>query len=284
MIDFVTNPNAGDNNITLQGSFVEANPDTNIFYYALNGSVYDAGTIGENNTANPSNQNINLPSTLYGDDYFETIKVIHIDDFGNSGVNENSTTIYVSPYMPNAPTIDNITLNSLDVIINPNTNAPSTILYAIRENSGDYVQADGSLAATPIWQTYTTWGGISGITIIGLSINTQYTFRTIASNPNDASNSTTNSSSTTSAYTLIEAITSITFTSVDSIEAIMYCVPTPTNLTFGNSGIQFHRTDGDSSNWLQINDYTDNTLNANSRYNYKALFCILLVVVPLRMV
>jgi hypothetical protein len=79
--------------------------------------------------------------------------------------------------VPNAPVVSNPTINSLDVTIDTNAqNANlSTIEYAIQETgASQYVQADGSLSASVVWQTASAWGTK---TVSGLSSNTTYNFR-----------------------------------------------------------------------------------------------------------
>jgi hypothetical protein len=67
----------------------------------------------------------------------------------------------------------------LDVAVNVNGN-PSSTEFAIYETStGNYVQADGTLGATAVWQTATTWGTK---TVTGLSASTPYTFEVNARN------------------------------------------------------------------------------------------------------
>lgn len=82
---------------------------------------------------------------------------------------------------PRAPTLSNNSgawTDKMNVIIttsgNP-TDAVFSIMFATTSNfaSPSYVQADGTLGASPVYQTYTTWGGASGITVTGLS-STRY--------------------------------------------------------------------------------------------------------------
>jgi hypothetical protein len=83
--------------------------------------------------------------------------------------------------VPPAPTISNGSggyYNKLGLIINTGGNATdATYAVAISSNnfsSTSYIQVDGSLGTTPLFQTYTQWGGATGTTITGLSASTSY--------------------------------------------------------------------------------------------------------------
>ncbi len=80
--------------------------------------------------------------------------------------------------VPSAPTVANLNPGMLTVAVNPNGNSVTTE-FAIRENGGNFVQADGSLGATEIWRTMAEWG-IK--TIIGLNAGVEYGFSTKARN------------------------------------------------------------------------------------------------------
>ena len=83
--------------------------------------------------------------------------------------------------VPTAPTLNNsggTFYNKLGLIINTGGNASdTTYVVAISTNSfatTQYVQADGTIGATAVFQTYTQWGGATGTTITGLSFTTTY--------------------------------------------------------------------------------------------------------------
>ncbi len=82
-------------------------------------------------------------------------------------------------FVPNAPTVNNAAISTLDVTLDVNGNNVATT-YAIQETgSGDYVQANGSLGASAVWQTNATWGTV---TVTGLTRATSYTFQVKARN------------------------------------------------------------------------------------------------------
>jgi len=81
--------------------------------------------------------------------------------------------------VPSAPTVNNPASTTLDVAVNANDN-PTGTEFAIQETStGKYVQSDGSLGASAVWQIATTWGTK---TVTGLTTGTTYTFQVKARN------------------------------------------------------------------------------------------------------
>jgi methionine-rich copper-binding protein CopC len=87
--------------------------------------------------------------------------------------------------IPGAPIVDGSTANSLNVAINVNLN-PDVTAFAIYETStAKFVQANGSLGLTVVWQTAAQWHidvSNTRITVNGLSVGVTYTFRVKARN------------------------------------------------------------------------------------------------------
>ena len=87
--------------------------------------------------------------------------------------------------VPGAPTLDNGSgtyYNKLKFTLNTSGNASDTLYsVAIATNSGftgtSYVQADGTLGASPVYLSYTNWGGSGGFFAIGLTSSTTYWFK-----------------------------------------------------------------------------------------------------------
>ncbi|MFZ4401263.1 MAG: hemoblobin-interacting domain-containing protein [Bacteroidales bacterium] len=91
----------------------------------------------------------------------------------------NEISFYTLANFPSAPTVNNPTSSTLDVAVNVNGN-PSTTEFAIQETGSlKYVQADGSLNTSAVWQTAFVW---STKTVNGLSALTSYTFQVKARN------------------------------------------------------------------------------------------------------
>lgn len=87
--------------------------------------------------------------------------------------------------VPPAPTLDNGSgtyYNKLRFIINTGNNpTDATFSVAVSTSasfaSTSYIQTDGTLGSSPIYQTYTDWGGSSGSLAVSLSAGTNYYFK-----------------------------------------------------------------------------------------------------------
>ncbi|MDD5065815.1 MAG: hypothetical protein PHF84_02085 [bacterium] len=99
-----------------------------------------------------------------------------------TSLNPAEITNYTLCRLPNAPSLTTLATNSLNVVINSNSN-PSRTRYAIRfvSVSGTwYVQRDKTLAAAPVFYTNrNSWGTVN---VTGLSRNTSYTVSVSAQN------------------------------------------------------------------------------------------------------
>ncbi len=91
---------------------------------------------------------------------------------------------YTQANVPAAPTVAGATPYTLNVTVNENSN-PTNTTFAITISGGSYtegthwVQADGSIGTSTVWQTDATWGTK---TVTGLAIGTTYTFKVKARN------------------------------------------------------------------------------------------------------
>lgn len=98
---------------------------------------------------------------------------------GGSASGANAT-FYTLANVPGAPTVSNATSGSLDVSIASGDGNPAATTYAIQVLPGGlFVQANGSLGVSAVFQTATTW---ATTTITGLSSNTNYTIQVKAIN------------------------------------------------------------------------------------------------------
>lgn len=97
----------------------------------------------------------------------------------NTGSGPAASTVTLAA-TPLAPLVTNAQVTKLDVAIAPGDGNPATTTYAILEvNGATYVQADGTLGASPVFQTAATWGTI---TVLSLDHSTIYNFAAIARN------------------------------------------------------------------------------------------------------
>ncbi len=82
--------------------------------------------------------------------------------------------------VPGAPTFSNTAnyYNKLKFVLDTGSN-PTDTLFAIAISTDDfattnYIQADGTIDTTAVYQTYADWGGASGEFVVGLSPSTTY--------------------------------------------------------------------------------------------------------------
>lgn len=88
-------------------------------------------------------------------------------------------TFYSLAATPSAPIVSSSSQTSLNVSIGSDSNSSLTTYAILETNSGNYVQPNGTLGSTAVYQTSATWG-IK--TVTGLSLTTAYTFKAIAKN------------------------------------------------------------------------------------------------------
>ncbi|MFZ4856817.1 MAG: beta strand repeat-containing protein, partial [Desulfuromonadaceae bacterium] len=103
--------------------------------------------------------------------------------------------------VPAAPTISTPTVSTLNVAINVNGN-PASTEFAIQETgSYNFVQANGALGASAVWQAAATW---DTKTVTGLTSSTSYTFQVQARNGDSTETDfgATASGTTISTYTV----------------------------------------------------------------------------------
>lgn len=199
-VNLLAQPLAGATAVLLGGSFTETHPDSNNFYVALNGSVYGFATLGTSNTASPANLLTATGATLDGNDYVSQVKITHTDDYGQSVNNENnspeSSYKYVKPYTPGVPTVDNPGIGNVDVLINKNVAETDGLEYVIFETSQNkYVQSDGTLGVSPVWQTLSAWGVNGKINVNGLTTHSYlYSFQVKSRNTSDTSHAASSES------------------------------------------------------------------------------------------
>lgn len=90
-----------------------------------------------------------------------------------------AATFYTLAAIPAAPTVNSATGSSLNIAIGTDVNPSSTTYTVLETTSGSYVQANGTLGATAVYQTASVWGTK---TVTGLSATTTYTFEAVAKN------------------------------------------------------------------------------------------------------
>ncbi|MFY8008287.1 MAG: beta strand repeat-containing protein, partial [Flavobacterium sp.] len=186
----VTNTTAADitsNSATLAGNVTATGGDA----ITATGSVYaltsadSTPTIGETNVTNLATA---LPGSGTGTFSNTTGTVLAVNAqysynaYATNGVGTSygtAATFYTLAVTPNAPVVGSPTTSSLTVVLDTDDANPSGTEYAIQETGGLYVQANGSLGASPVWRNETAWGTV---TVTGLTSVTTYTFQVKARN------------------------------------------------------------------------------------------------------
>ena len=103
----------------------------------------------------------------------------HATNIGDGTQYGSRVDFWTLANVPSAPTVDSPNYTSLVVAVNANSN-PTGTEFAIHETTTNkFVQADGTLGVSAVWQTNVNWGTK---TVTGLSFNTQYTFEVKARN------------------------------------------------------------------------------------------------------
>lgn len=86
--------------------------------------------------------------------------------------------------VPSSPTVSGISATTVNVSVNENLN-PASTQFAIHETTTNrYIQADGSMDTSPVWQTKSQWGTktVTLYELQGRTGNRQYIFETMAKN------------------------------------------------------------------------------------------------------
>jgi hypothetical protein len=182
---------------------------------------------------------------------------------------------------PSAPTVINPTATSLDVAVNVNSN-PTATEFAIQDSvNGTYVQANGTRAATAVWQTTAVW---DTITLTGLTTGVDYYFRVKAKNGDDIETAFSTSSS---AYPYAKAavstlaagnistmlamgngnITSITGDTV-TVRGLINYAYTGTDKLIADADVTMKADTGSYDTGLYNKQFTE--LQVNSQYSHRA--------------
>jgi len=256
--DITSQPHAGESAVTVNGTFTEVNPDTNLFYVANGSDVYGSSTAGSSGTATPSTQAVTT-AVLDGNDYFTKVKVVHTDTHGQSTTNENTSPAvaykYVKPYTPPAPTVTSPGAAALDIVVNKHTSEVAGLEYAIYETStNQFVQADETLGGSAVWQTIATW---STVNLTGLSSPlTNYSFETKSRNSNDGAHAVTSESSLSSAASIANTAPTIALGVIEQPVGMSYVTIayTGTDPESNTSSLVAAEYSTDGSTWIAMTE------------------------------
>ena len=191
---------------------------------------------------------------------------VSYNSYGNSASSSVASSVYTLANTPSTPTLTVPSSSSLNTVLSVNSN-PAAINFAIYNSTlGKYLQTDGTLGNSAVWQTYSLWGGSSGTTTTGLLENTQYTYQTVAKN---GDNIETTSSTDVSKYTLADVPTNLSASS--NSNSVTLSVDSLPNAASGLSGYYFSRS-GANSGWIQTNSWTDAGLSCGHSYDYSVIY------------
>lgn len=148
-------------------------------------------------------------------------------------------------YVPPAPTLSNgggTYIDRLNFIINTGNNptdAKFSVAVSTTSNfaSTSYVQADGTLGGTALYQTYSQWGSGSGTDAIGLSSGTTYYFKVNATQGTFTQSAYGPSASlaTASSATISFALTPNSFNMGSLLAGSIISSPSNISLTFATN-------------------------------------------------
>ncbi|GAB4092084.1 hypothetical protein GCM10028786_10100 [Flaviaesturariibacter terrae] len=185
----------GSSSVTLNGTVNAATASTTVtFNYGLTNAYGTSVAASQSPVSGSSNTPVSAaisgldPNVTY---HFN----VSASNAGGSATGNDAT--FVSPAAtPAAPSVNNPTITTLDVALNSDANPAGTEYAIIETNSGQYVQANGSLGVSAAWATMAAWGTK---TVTGLTGNTSYSFQAIARN----SSGTTTANSTSGSGTTL---------------------------------------------------------------------------------
>ncbi|QQS22947.1 hypothetical protein IPM19_00015 [bacterium] len=179
-----------------------------------------------------------------------------IGDLSSEGSNSTNFNIFAGfirpayPGVPGTPTLVNTggtMYDSLDFVVSTGVGQQSDTMYAIAISTDDFattnfIQADDTVGPNEAWQTYTSWGGGSGETVVGLTPGLTYKIKVKASygSGSDAGDTETGYSQTASATTAGPNL-SITFLAVgapDTVDSISVDTDSTTNaIAYGSLSV-----------------------------------------------
>lgn len=151
---------------------------------------------------------------------------------GNGSIQTEQLSVPPAPTLGNG---SNTYYNKLSLTINPGNDIATDITFAVAVSTDNfvttnYVQADGTLGSSPVYQTYSTWGSSGGTFMTGLTPSTTYKVKVAAKQglfTNTAYGATTSASTVAPSVTFLVSPNSINIGTL-----LPGSVTTSSNLTF----------------------------------------------------
>ena len=174
---------------TVSDSYITLNVDGTLSNLAAgsSGAYFDSTTAGGDTGINLWIKTTTDAAYSLDPDTSYTFRVKARNRLGVETAYTSSSSKATLASTPGAPTLSNVTNNSMDINVDPNGN-PSYTVFAIMCTAtsptdgtwdGQYVNASGNPSASAVWRTDGDWGTT---TVQGLQSATQYTFAVKARN------------------------------------------------------------------------------------------------------
>lgn len=94
----------------------------------------------------------------------------------------DGVTLVTNAAVPAIASVEPVSDTAIRIKLSVNGNPASTEFAIYNATVGSYVAADGTLTSSPIWQTYTNWGGSTGVVNTGLTASATYDYQAKARN------------------------------------------------------------------------------------------------------
>ena len=256
---------ANDNDTIDSGDFdmdgdidvVAVGSDGKVTWYDNDGYAVEVDDGDDANLANIATTTITISNLVRGVTYY--FERWAVDTYGNESTAVPAAISYsTGAAAPGTPELSGTSAGEVTMDFSPNGNAPSTT-YAINETStGFFVQADGTLGAGEVWQTYIVW---DTPTVTGLTPNTEYTFKVKAK---DGNGTETAYSSTAADLTLANPPGTVTA----SVSSTNISVSWGANSNPASTEYLVTGTNGANSGWITTTSWTDTSTSAASSVSY----------------
>jgi uncharacterized repeat protein (TIGR01451 family) len=226
-----------------------------IRWWANSGTAAEWDDSNDVDLATSTTASTTITGLIINTEYY--YKLFAVDDLGNYQTLADDA-MYTTINDAGEGTLTATGPNSLNYVINTNSN-PVDVEYTITDIDGSrYVQIDGSLDDPYTVQTYAEWGGALGQSIIGLSSNTEYNFAAMGRNGDDINSG---QSDTSTLVTLADQVTSLSASDVTTQND--YIV----SLTWSNNGQTGMLIEQDTDcDGYETTVYDETAVNAGSPY------------------
>ena len=189
-------------NVTADGGATVT--DRGFVYNTSSGvTISDNKTVAAEGATGTGAITLGLASLGVNQQYF--FKTYAINSVGTTLSTEQNVWTLANP--PTAPTVAapaSNKNNSLNVTIGSSDGNPGTTTYAISVSptvgGNSWVQANGTVGASAVYQTASAWGAGNTVTVTGLSSGTAYTFAVQAKNGGGTTTSSTAASPVSTTY------------------------------------------------------------------------------------